>query len=135
MSETWGRPLGGSEKYLWLIDRACPFNFLVHADVQGGNILLTAEGPKLLDAEIAHVGDPAFDIGTLMAHVLLAGVGGGRAAWAGEACEVLWSHYGSQLEDLQVSRSRADAFAAIEMRSVVPESGAAPSPRTIIATP
>jgi hypothetical protein len=33
--ETWSRPLGGSERYLWLIDRGCPFNFLVHAEVTG----------------------------------------------------------------------------------------------------
>ncbi len=33
--EHWSRPLGGSEKYLWLIDHACPFNFLVHGSITG----------------------------------------------------------------------------------------------------
>jgi 5-methylthioribose kinase len=42
---------------------------LVHADVQPANILLVAGAPKLLDAEIAHVGDPAFDVGTVLAHL------------------------------------------------------------------
>lgn len=42
---------------------------LVHADVQAGNILLAGDRPKLLDAEIAHVGDPAFDLGTALAHL------------------------------------------------------------------
>jgi 5-methylthioribose kinase len=42
---------------------------LVHGDVQPTNILLSASGPKLLDAEIAHVGDPAFDVGTLVGHL------------------------------------------------------------------
>lgn len=42
---------------------------LVHADVQGSNVLLQAERPRLLDAEIAHVGDPAFDLGTILAHL------------------------------------------------------------------
>ena len=42
---------------------------LVHADVQSGNVLLTRSGPKLFDAEIAHMGDPAFDLGTLVAHL------------------------------------------------------------------
>ena len=49
-----------------------PQGALVHADVQPGNILLQAAGPVLLDAEIAHVGDPAFDVGTLLAHLWLA---------------------------------------------------------------
>ena len=34
--------------------------------------------PKLLDAEIAHVGDPAFDLGTLLAHLVLPGAAQGR---------------------------------------------------------
>ena len=42
---------------------------LVHADVQAGNLLLQGQRPRLLDAEIAHLGDPAFDLGTALAHV------------------------------------------------------------------
>lgn len=42
---------------------------LLHGDVQAGNVLLPRTGPKLLDAEIAHVGDPAFDLGILLAHL------------------------------------------------------------------
>jgi len=48
-----------------------PRGALVHGDVQAGNVLLTPAGPKLLDAEIAHVGDPAFDLGVLVAHLTL----------------------------------------------------------------
>jgi len=62
---------------------------LVHADVQAGNVLLTSSGPKLLDAEIAHVGDPAFDVGTLLAHLCVNALasrrlspGLARAAWS-----------------------------------------------------
>jgi 5-methylthioribose kinase len=47
---------------------------LVHADVQGTNVLLQEGRPRLLDAEIAHVGDPAFDLGVARAHVELHGV-------------------------------------------------------------
>jgi len=53
---------------------------LVHADVQPTNILVTVDRPKLLDAEIAHVGDPAFDIGVLIAHLQLAAVAAGTDA-------------------------------------------------------
>ncbi len=42
---------------------------LVHADVQAGNVLLQGEVPRLIDSEIAHVGDPAFDLGTALGHI------------------------------------------------------------------
>jgi 5-methylthioribose kinase len=42
---------------------------LVHADVQSSNVLLQGERPRLLDHELAHFGDPAFDVGTVLAHV------------------------------------------------------------------
>ncbi len=61
---------------------------LVHGDVQAGNVLLAGERPVLLDAEIAHVGDPDFDLGTLLAHLALPAVAvgeGGRAVSALEA--------------------------------------------------
>jgi len=67
-----------------------PRGALVHGDVQAGNVLLPAAGPKLLDAEIAHVGDPAFDLGTLLAHLLLPGAAAGRPeAGAGAAAAAL----------------------------------------------
>lgn len=46
-----------------------PRGSLLHGDVQGGNVLVTAGGPRVLDAEIAHVGAPAFDLGILIAHL------------------------------------------------------------------
>jgi 5-methylthioribose kinase len=66
---------------------------LLHGDVQAGNVLLAPRGPKLLDAEIAHVGDPAFDVGTLAGHLLLAGVGRGQAALAAPQVGALWRAY------------------------------------------
>lgn len=42
---------------------------LVHADAQPGNVMLLDGRPRLIDAEIAHVGDPAFDLGIALAHV------------------------------------------------------------------
>jgi 5-methylthioribose kinase len=59
-------------------DYASPRGALVHADVQASNLLLPADGGvKLLDAEIAHVGDAAFDLGTLLAHLALPAVARG----------------------------------------------------------
>ncbi len=53
-----------------------------------------ARGAKLLDAEIAHVGDPAFDIGTLLAHCwLLPAARGGRARERAPLIERCWRAY------------------------------------------
>lgn len=52
---------------------------LVHGDVQGGNLLLTERGPRLVDAEIAHMGDEAFDLGILVAHLVVAAAARGAA--------------------------------------------------------
>jgi 5-methylthioribose kinase len=58
-----------------------PAGALVHGDVQAGNVLVRPDGgaAKLLDAEIAHVGDPAFDLGTLLAHLALPALARGEA--------------------------------------------------------
>ena len=70
-----------------------PRGALVHGDVQAGNVLLAEDGPKLLDAEIAHVGDPAFEIGTLIAHVLLPAAARGDLSHARPAVAALWAAY------------------------------------------
>ena len=70
-----------------------PTGALVHGDVQAGNVLLPAGGVKLLDAEIAHLGDPAFDIGMLLAHALLPAAAAGRAAGARPLLEASWRAY------------------------------------------
>ena len=70
-----------------------PRGALVHADVQAGNVLLPDAGPKLLDAEIAHIGDPAFDVGTLIAHLVLAAAAAGNLSPAVRFAEAAWSAY------------------------------------------
>ena len=62
-----------------------PRGALLHGDVQAGNVLLAERGPVLLDAEIAHVGDPAFDVGTLLAHLALPAIARGAPAAASPA--------------------------------------------------
>jgi 5-methylthioribose kinase len=70
-----------------------PRGALVHGDVQAGNVLLPPGGVKLLDAEIAHVGDPAFDAGMLLAHGLLPSAARGNAAAARTLLEGCWRAY------------------------------------------
>jgi 5-methylthioribose kinase len=71
-----------------------PRGALVHGDVQAGNILVLPGGaPKLLDAEIAHVGDPAFDMGQLLAHVVLPGLARSEVDAAAEVAVDTWAAY------------------------------------------
>ena len=44
---------------------------VVHADFSPKNILLTSRGPVLVDFETGHFGDPAFDLGFFLSHLLL----------------------------------------------------------------
>jgi 5-methylthioribose kinase len=44
---------------------------LVHGDFTPKNVLVTDGPPVLLDWEVIHAGDPAFDLGMLSAHLLL----------------------------------------------------------------
>lgn len=70
-----------------------PAGVLVHADVQGGNVLLQAQGPRLLDAEIAHVGSGAFDIGILLAHLVVSAAARGDTGCSRPVIERTWRAY------------------------------------------
>lgn len=70
-----------------------PEGSLIHGDVQPDNILLGPSGPRLLDAEIAHVGDPAFDVGILVGHWLLPAAARGAASSAAGVIGETWSAY------------------------------------------
>jgi len=55
-----------------LIDRTAATRLtLVHGDVSPKNILVGPAGPRLLDAECAWYGDPAFDVAFCLNHLLL----------------------------------------------------------------
>jgi len=93
-----------------------PRGALVHGDVQAGNVLLAEAGPKLLDAEIAHVGDPAFDLGMLVAHLRLPAVARGEPERAAEPVAALVDAYGERLAGgLAVPFANAARYADIEM--------------------
>ncbi len=86
---------------------------LVHGDVQAGNVLLPPAGAVLLDAEIAHLGDPGFDMGTLIAHLLLPAVAAGRPERAAAAVSATWQSYlavGGRADPEATAR-----YAALEM--------------------
>lgn len=86
---------------------------LVHADVQPSNILIARGRARLVDAEIAHVGDPAFDVGTAIAHLRLPLLDDNGATAAERAESSLLSAYrgaGSELD-----AAAAYAYAGVEM--------------------
>jgi 5-methylthioribose kinase len=92
-----------------------PRGALVHGDVQAGNILLAATGPKLLDAEIAHVGDPAFDLGMLLAHMLLPEAAAGRAEAARPVLERCYGAYAAAYGAGAPPLAEALVYAGLEL--------------------
>jgi 5-methylthioribose kinase len=75
--------------------RAC----LVHADYSPKNVLLVdaePEGPivTLVDFETAHYGDPAFDLGFFLSHLMLKAVRAGTGAQAYlQLAQTFWERY------------------------------------------
>ncbi len=74
---------------------------LVHGDYSPKNVLLSSAGCVLLDHEVAHWGDPAFDIGFATAHFL------GKANHLSEqrdefsdAARLFWSEYAAEVAEL-----------------------------------
>lgn len=93
-----------------------PRGALVHADVQPGNVLLRNDGrPVLLDAEIAHVGDPAFDVGTLLAHVLLWGVARDALAASADVAAGAWRAYAQAAGSSDATSADVARYVGIEM--------------------
>ena len=93
-----------------------PHGALVHGDVQAGNVLLPDSGPKLLDAEIAHVGDPAFDLGMLVAHLRLPAIARGEPERATEPVTAAVGAYRERLAGAPtVHFADAARYAGIEM--------------------
>lgn len=71
---------------------------LVLADFSPKNILLTSSGPVVVDFETAHIGDPGFDIGFFLSHVLLKVVfHHQRAGEALDLSRVFWQAYCEEL--------------------------------------
>jgi 5-methylthioribose kinase len=72
---------------------------VVHGDFSPKNLLLSGDHVVLLDHEVAHVGDPRFDLGFLFTHLLLKAVHvtvAAEALWAQiPAC---WAAYGARYE-------------------------------------
>jgi len=66
--------LAGSLERLTAETAAVPVPTFVHADFSPKNILVHGQGLTVVDFETAHAGDPAFDLGFFLSHLLLKAV-------------------------------------------------------------
>jgi 5-methylthioribose kinase len=95
----------------YLASGAC----LIHGDVQPANVLLAPGGAKLLDAEIAHLGDPAFDVGQLLGHLLLPAAARGEANAATPVLRATWQAYAAPAGAEDSALEHAMRYAGIEL--------------------
>jgi len=74
---------------------------LVHGDYSPKNVLIYADRLILLDHEVAHLGDPAFDLGFSLTHLLSKGhhLAEQRAAF-GQAARNYWTAYADELGEV-----------------------------------
>lgn len=70
---------------------------LVLGDFSPKNILLTSQGVALVDFETGHYGDPAFDVGFFLSHIMLKGIRAGRASTLFEFAQRWWDAYVARL--------------------------------------
>jgi 5-methylthioribose kinase len=86
---------------------------LVHADFSPKNVLIAGERIVLVDFETGHYGDPAFDLGFFLSHLLLKTIRhAGRFAEYAGLTTVFWETY---LHDLQELSTHA-RFAPVEIQ-------------------
>jgi aminoglycoside phosphotransferase (APT) family kinase protein len=88
---------------------------LVHGDFSPKNLLVWPGCVMLIDCEVGHFGDPAFDLGFFLTHLVL------KALWSGprrkdylNVASAFWQTYRSAL----ASSLSADELAALESRAM-----------------
>jgi aminoglycoside phosphotransferase (APT) family kinase protein len=85
---------------------------LVHADFSPKNVLVAGERIVLVDFETGHYGDPAFDLGFFLSHLLLKSIRhAGRFAEYSALTNEFWQTYLAGLAELSSSRE----FAPVEI--------------------
>ena len=89
---------------------------LVHGDYSPKNVLVSQGQAMLIDFEVGHFGDPAFDLGFLLTHLLLKGI------WAGPKrtsyLRLANGFWGAYLHALSTAAS-ADDLLALENRTLL----------------
>ena len=89
-------------------------NCLVHGDYSPKNILVNDQCVVLLDFEVGHFGDPAFDLGFFLTHLhIKALIAGNRFDEYASLIDVFWNAY---VEEISKVLSEQE-FVALEQRS------------------
>jgi 5-methylthioribose kinase len=73
---------------------------LVHGDYSPKNLLALSGRPKMLDFEVAHWGDPSFDVAFCLTHLVLKVIHfpNGRTRYL-DVARIYWDGYGSPLDE------------------------------------
>lgn len=96
---------------------------LVHGDFSPKNLLVWHEGLMLIDCEVGHYGDPAFDLGFFLTHLVakgvrLAGLGAANSTPAFPTLGLCRSFLQAYAHGLEPAISH-DQFAALQRRAVL----------------
>lgn len=112
---------------------------LVHGDLNPKNVLIAGGDVVIVDWELAHVGDPAFDLAMPVAHLLLkaaraAARGSPAAAALAAAGTEVWAAYrGPARRDLALRHVGAVMVARLHGKSPVDYLGDAGARRSVLA--
>ncbi|MBR1085993.1 S-methyl-5-thioribose kinase [Bradyrhizobium manausense] len=96
---------------------------LLHGDLHTGSIMVTMSQTRVIDPEFAFYGPMGFDVGAVLANLLMAyfaSAGHERApgerqafeAWVLETVEQVWNEFARKFLDLWRSEARGDAYPA-----------------------
>jgi 5-methylthioribose kinase len=94
---------------------------LLHGDLHTGSIMVTAHETKVIDPEFAFCGPMGFDIGAIVANLLMAylasagherepGARSAFEAWLLETVEQVWSEFARKFLELWRSETNGDAY-------------------------
>lgn len=88
---------------------------LVHGDYSPKNLLVSEQGLMMVDFEVGHFGDPAFDLGFFLSHLVL------KAIWSEsrfdqywQLIEVFWGAYWAGMQEILSAADKA----SLEHRAV-----------------
>ena len=94
---------------------------LLHGDLHTGSVMVTTDDTRVIDPEFAFYGPMGFDLGAVIANLLLsyfsqdghAAADGGRAdyqAWVLDTMETFWNSFEAQFLQLWRAGGKGDAF-------------------------
>jgi 5-methylthioribose kinase len=95
---------------------------LVHGDLHTGSIMVTEDDTRAIDPEFAFFGPMGFDIGALIANLLIAAIahrvhrqgelGDAYRTWILDQAEQVWTGFATKFRTLWETQATGDAFTA-----------------------